>query len=504
MRNILKISAALLVMLVAGCTKDYLNPVPQTSLSDLSVFQNKARIVAQVNGMYAAVKNGQYLGGRYQVIADVRSDNFIPISSNAVTLYDSWGHKEGNSSDEVKNTWGAIYAAVNVINCFMDGLKSNWDGGTLNGIITQDEYNQYMSEGLALRAMCYFDLIRLYAKPYIKDNGDNPGVPLRVQAEKSSAGNDLAPSKVSEIYTQILADLNAAEPLAVKDYVDPTLNTTRVQVNTIVALKVRVLLTKGDWAGVVTESNKLISSATAPFKTPSGVVDNELNSSFTDIFVSNTSQESIFSMPNTPINNGGGQTAITWYFSKDSGESFYLVDSLGAVIAGTTVNSVYSLMDPTDVRRSSMASRTVAGSTKPAFFLTKYTHYTTLQDWCPVLRYAEVLLSRAEALAHTTTWPSAEAIALLNAVRTRSFTTGAYAAGDFADATAFEAACLKERDFEFLGEGMRSFDLMRLGMDIPAKMGMVMGSVNPLPSTSTSYYFPIPSTETAVNTLAGK
>ena len=61
MRNILKISVAFLVLLTIGCSKEYLDPVPQTSLSDLSVFDNKDRIVAQVNGMYAAVKNGWYL-----------------------------------------------------------------------------------------------------------------------------------------------------------------------------------------------------------------------------------------------------------------------------------------------------------------------------------------------------------------------------------------------------------------------------------------------------------
>ena len=66
-------------------------------------------------------------------------------------------------NNEVQNCWGAIYAAVNVINVFMEGLKTKWDGGKLTGKITQAEYNQYTSEALALRAMCYFDLVRLYA-----------------------------------------------------------------------------------------------------------------------------------------------------------------------------------------------------------------------------------------------------------------------------------------------------------------------------------------------------
>ncbi len=52
MRNIYKISIAFALLLTIGCSKEYLDPVPQTSLSDLSVFETKDRVVAQVNGMY--------------------------------------------------------------------------------------------------------------------------------------------------------------------------------------------------------------------------------------------------------------------------------------------------------------------------------------------------------------------------------------------------------------------------------------------------------------------
>ena len=90
--------------------------------------------------------------------------------------------------------------------------------------------------------MCYFDLVRLYAKPYIQNAGANPGVPLRIKAEKSAGGNDLARSTVAEVYTQVLADLNAAEPLAISSFDDDVLNTTRIHKNTIIALKTRVNL----------------------------------------------------------------------------------------------------------------------------------------------------------------------------------------------------------------------------------------------------------------------
>ena len=489
MRNLLKISAAFLLLLTGGCTKDYLNPVPKTSLSDLSVFDNKERIVAQVNGMYTALKSGNFLGGRYEAIGDLRGDNWVPESNNVVTLFSVWQQNVVAGSSEVQDTWGSAYAAINVINVFMDGLKSNWESGKIKTMISQAEYDEFTSEALTLRALCYFNLIRLYAKPYIMNAGANPGLPLRLKAEKAAGGNDLALSTVDEVYTQILADLNTAEPLAVSTYDDDNLNTTRIHKNTIVALKVRVLLTKGDWPSVVTESSKLVPAST-PYIAPSGVA-NTLSSDWNAIFTANTTKESIFSLPNTPTNNGGVQSAITWYFSSESGESYYLDDK----------SPVYTAMDPTDIRRSSMTK--VAGGTDPdKYFISKYTDMTGLSDWCPILRYAEVLLSRSEALVRSGGSVTQEAVDLLNAVRTRAFPGGAYTLASFATVQDFYNACLQERDFEFLGEGMRSFDLMRLGLDIPGKDGLIQGKVDIIPSSSTVYYWPIPDSETSMNSLA--
>ena len=489
MRNILKISVAFMLLLTMGCHKEFLDPVPQTSLSDLSVFDNKDRIVAQVNGMYSAVKGGWYLGGRYQSVGDLRGDNFSPLSNNAYVNFNTWNHLEISATMEVNDIWNQIYASVNVINVFMDGLKTNWDGGKLTGKITQDEYDQYMSEALTLRGMCYFDLVRLYSKPYIQNAGANPGVPLRIKAEKSAGGNDLARSSVADVYTQILSDLNAAEPLAIDNYGSDNLNTTRVHKNTIIALKTRVLLAKGDWAAVVTESAKIVSG-TVPFAAPSGVA-NALSSSWSAIWTSYLTKESIFSMPNTDINNGGGQSAITWYYCIESGEAYYLDGA----------SPVYSAMDPTDIRRSSMSKLSPGGSNPDQFFLTKFTHFTTLSDWCPVIRYSEVLLSRAEALVRGGSSVTQGAVDLLNAVRTRSFPTGGYTLASFPTAASFYTAVLQERNFEFLGEGVRSFDLMRLGLDIPAKDGLGMGKVGAITASSSAYMFPIPSGELSLNKL---
>ncbi len=126
---------------------------------------------------------------------------------------------------------------------------------------------------------------------------------------------------------------------------------------------------------------------------------------------------------------------------------------------------------------------------------------TTLTNYPPVIRYAEVLLSRAEAIVRSGGSVTQGAVDLLNAVRVRSFPTGAYTLASFASAADFYTAVLQERNFEFLGEGIRAYDIMRLGLTIPAKDGGNMGSVAAIPSSSVGYMWPIPANELSLINL---
>jgi hypothetical protein len=112
------------------------------------------------------------------------------------------------------------------------------------------------------------------------------------------------------------------------------------------------------------------------------------------------------------------------------------------------------------------------------------------------MRYPEVLLSLAEARARSTNSIDAQAIALLNAVRHRSDATTTFTAANFADANALVNQIITERNIEFLGEGVRNMDIMRLGLPFPAK-----GSVKAVPASDPAYIFPAPTSETQYNHL---
>ena len=85
---------------LASCSKGKLSPVPQTFLSEAVAFSDSARCVQQVNGLYSAIKQGQMLAGRYMVYQDVRGEEFLNVTNNAVTAWLTWQFNLTASANE--------------------------------------------------------------------------------------------------------------------------------------------------------------------------------------------------------------------------------------------------------------------------------------------------------------------------------------------------------------------------------------------------------------------
>jgi hypothetical protein len=387
------------------------------------------------------------------------------------------------NANDVANCWIYGYQAINQINVFLGGLDDNaskFVAPTFPGNFTTTA-NQYRGEARLLRALCYYSLLQLYARPYTDGNGSKPGLPLRLIAEKSAANNALARSSVGDVYTQILADLNFAETNLPASYGDAFTNTTRAHRNTAIALKTRVYLSMANYKGVTDEATKIVPAA-APYVAPSGV-PNALSSSIAAVFAPpQTTTESILSFPFTANDQPGTQNQLSYYYLPASlgGNGEYSLNTATGIVA----NPAFAA---TDARRTNFIVTTTGGT-----FLTKYPTGTPYTDNAPVIRYAEVMLNLAEARARTSSTVDAQALALLNAVRGRSNPAGVYAS--FASPNDLVNAILLERRIEFLGEGLRNIDLMRTLSPIPAK-----GIVRAIPTTDPLYIWPIPQPELAAN-----
>lgn len=489
MKNRLKyiVLATILSAFLVSCKTEYLDPVPATAISDLTAFDTRDRIIGQVNGLYTAVKSGQYLGGRYQVYNDIRGDDFLNLQSNGVTGFGTWNHSLSTTSAEVTNLWTQVYNAINRFNVFIDGMSANRERILETRILTQAEFDQFVGEALALRGMAYFHLSMLYARPY-NQNPNAPGLVLRLTGQKDDTGNELARSTVAETYRQIIADLDAAKLLLPPSHAAVTtnnaLNVTRMQRNTVIALLTRVHLHRSNYAAVLAEGNIIVPLA-APFVNAGGGVQYGLATTFESIFrPPYTTAESMFSIPMTPNELPGTQNQLGHYFSiPPAGANEYPINLASPIWTNTTD------FPATDARR--LLTATHGGNT----YINKYSAMPHT-DWAPVIRYAEVLLNVAEAEARVN-GVNSRAVALLNAVHLRSNSGRTpMTPTDFANVNAFVDRVMLERNMEFLGEGIRNMDIKRKVAPFGAK-----GAALAVPPTSIAYVWPIPQSEINVNRL---
>ncbi|MDB5016708.1 MAG: RagB/SusD domain protein [Mucilaginibacter sp.] len=477
-----------------SCQKNNLYPALQTSVANQNgaPFSSAARISGQVFGLYSNLKNGQLYGGRYQIYNDVKADNWINSTANSVTAYQTWTETVSSTSSEVINLWAQAYFTINNCNLFIDGMKS-----TGTAVVGSALAANYIGEAKFVRALAYYALMQMYCVPYSVNNGAAPGVPLRLTGLAAYGNYQLAPSTVAQDYAQIISDLNDAETSLPAAYYTTTANTTldaasnvtRAQKNSAIAFKTRVYLSMGQYPNVITEANKIVSAA-APFTATTGVPF-ALQSSIANVFKAPyTTTESVFSAPfslASTTDQPGTQSALADYFNSTGTGEFYI----------NTASTLFT--DPnwalTDARRG------LINKVGSKYYLTKWPLGNPYVDWANVMRYSEVLLNLSEARAMTAGPADPQAIALLNAVRQRSDPTTIYTIASFPTAAAMQSAILEERNIEFLGEGLRWADLLRLGLPIPAKSNVPVIAVG---GYGTSYIWPMSGNEQQTNPLIGR
>jgi hypothetical protein len=120
--GILIISA---VLFLSACKKEKLSPEPQTAFSEAQAFANPQRIQQQVFGVYSAMKNGNFLGGRGLVYNDVRGEDWLNITGNGVTGLAAWNFSIVSSDNQTEGFWTNGYATINRANVVLQGLDEN-------------------------------------------------------------------------------------------------------------------------------------------------------------------------------------------------------------------------------------------------------------------------------------------------------------------------------------------------------------------------------------------
>ncbi len=332
---------------------------------------------------------------------------------------------------------------------------------------------QYTAEAKFIRAYCYFDMVRLWENVPLLTTPTNANVP---QANPDST------------YAQIMSDLRyAADNLPSKPYTSvPSGRVTKWAAESLLA---RAYLFYSGYYGKATIGNETAATALAAVEDVIAHSGHALVSDFTTLwpvasikknvsYAGEANPEVVFAIKYSSTDNwSADQTGNHWMVMEGIRSQSIYPYQYGW--GGCTVDpKLWSAFAPTDSRRSA-SILSVAGEnldyTKSSdcreytgYFLKKYalqcdsagnsvvSNFQTGQDQDYfVIRYSDVLLMAAEL-------GSPNAVSYFNQVHQRADSSATPVT------SVTKADILAERRLEFVGEGIRYWDVLRQGIDAAA------------------------------------
>jgi hypothetical protein len=420
-----KLTLMVAAIALSACT-GVLDVPPTSSISSGAAISDASGARAALAGAYAGLQQTGLYGHEIVDWTEVLSDN-LQHSGTFDDYADADNHLLRSDNIAVETVWDDTYDDINRVNEIIDKVPKVTD-------LESGEQDEILGEAYFLRALDYHNLVRLWG-------GGTQGVPLRLIPVASAAeANQVQRSTLAETYTQILSDLSQAEQLITAD----ESQTRQASLGAAYALESRVRLYMQDWAGAEAAAAQVES------------MNYSLAPNFSDLFdaTGNNTPEDIFRVTFTPTQS---QAVGFYYLPKALGGRYEESPTTGAsgIIAAFDPASGgnISAYNPTDERGKWSISRSGTRT-----YAAKFRNPSGDED-LHVIRLGEVILIRAEALAHLNRLP--EAVDEYNRLRVRAGlapdpTVGLTQAGVL-------AAIARERRLELAFEGDRWPDMVRTG-----------------------------------------
>jgi hypothetical protein len=442
--------SAVLLAAAAGCkTDDLLQVDPTTSIPEEQAIVDAATARAALAGAYNALQDADdayYYAESFVDFGDLASDNTEAVGT-FTQYYDADDNDIRADDSVIEGIWDNIYEGISRTNILIARLPS------VAGLDPEERDNM-LGQVHFLRALHYHNLLKHWAGP-IPGNANADGVPLRLEPVSDIAtASQIQRASRADVYTQILADLQLAETLLAG-----TSDTRRASFGAVKALQARVHLYREDWANAL---------ATASAAEAEGY---SLASSYGDLFTSEGTEtsEDIFRIVYTPQEFN----LLSYY---------YLHDTFGGRYEVAPTQNLYDAYEASDGRRDV----TIQLADDESLFGFKYPSSGAGTEHVHVIRFAEVILTKAEALARQ--GQLGLAVAEYNRVRQRAGLTPHVLGVTIAnDQNAVLAQIWKERRLEFALEGDRYAELVRTGQFLTA--------LNLAPERAYQSRYPIPQNE---------
>lgn len=464
------IIASAMVIALGSCSKDYITTEPKGEFLTDSYYKTQEQAYAALIAAYDVL--GKNSGGFDNMMAmmNAGSDDHVaggggPSDGLQIHAFTNF-QMSGITSQDASGLWGTHFQGIFRTNILLEKLPTIPMDASL--------ITRYTAEAKAIRALCYFNLVRMYKN-----------VPLMTKQLTATEINDVTQATPSAVYAQIELDLlDAINDLPNTITVGET---GRLSKGAAKALLGKVYLYEG--------KNGLAAAQFADVNgTPGGtsMFGYRLATNFSDLWITSNkfNAESIIEASHTNTGNAswGG---VSWgtegnvlnvmvgprgYVKNDSfapalpsGWSFNVFTQDFYDVAKLDPRFPATLLDLKALKLAGHADY-IPGDADTGYFLNKFLPRNSdvtpgtgdavlnYQQNTYIIRLADTYLMEAEALGAS----SLRALDLVNAIRVR--------AGAAPLATLTMNDIKLERRLELAGEGHRFFDLVRWG-DASSKLG---------------------------------
>ena len=374
--------------------------------------------------------------------------------------------------------WTPCYSIIYTSNVLLKEIEN------IDNYSSQSVKDHLAGEAYFMRGMLYFELVKLF--------GD---VPLQLTATTDVNSTRIAKTPVNDVYESIISDLVNAEELLVENPFSnrvegmPTSLAASALLGKVYAQRGALKNDKGDFEKAKVYLEKVIGKYS-------------LEPEYADIFkIKNANQGEIIWAVNFSGTLGEGwstsQLIVRLMPTMESS-----VGSKNGQGWERPTDALYNSFSNSDARKDATFITEFDGEVFDGPYIRKYwdqeaeggrANGETDADFI-YLRYADVLLMYAEVLNEINSGPNVEAYNAINQVRNRAKLSDLPSGLSYQE---FKDALLQERQWEFVMEGQRWYDLIRFGklkekVEI-AKQGVTVKDWNIL--------FPIPQKEIYYNPM---
>ncbi len=454
-----------LTLIFTSCSKTELELNPFNQIETSAAFNTQGDVTLAINGMYNGLRTNNYVNGTWNNIADVMADNLIisSLGRQTLTAFGDWRY----NADNTNGFFQSGYSITRRANAILENIDK-FPAGAFK--------DNARGEALAVRAMVYFDMARMYSKTF-----ENAGPTDSTMSYVTSTDAKILPTKetVRGFYAKIIADLTAALPLIASSNGVGKFNKAAVS-----GLLSRAYLYTGDLTNCIAQSTAALGT------TP--VLPNLTD--FPRIWTDETNNGVLFKIANTVVDNIN--TPGVNYFQIVGGlvRSEYVVDyALRQQYLATDVRT--SAYIQTSLWNGVNQNHVIKYRGRPGAVL-------GVVDY-KAIRTAEVILNRAEAYQRSGN--DVLALADLNLLKSNRYSPFTNIVG--LTGAALLTEILRERRLEMAFEGDRFWDLKRRNQPVSRDPNFgdradgtgVKYIFTSLPANDFRFQLPYPSTEVNFN-----